>query len=154
MQLIAFSESDRIKLLEEEIGLPVALNQLLQAHTPMSDYPQTKKWADKPVLIIGCEGEVGRTIAQQYGFNKAYVAQDVMRWRRDFFPLSPAVDPLPDAGTVSFALSSAHPSNHLAGARHVRSRICSHLGVSRQQRLGMQRDSLTNPQHLKTCSGT
>ena len=76
----------------------------------MSDYPVTRKWADKPVLIVGCEDEVGRTIAKQYGFNKAYVAQDVMRWRRDFFPLSPAVEPLPDGEAVSFASSSVHPS--------------------------------------------
>lgn len=118
-------------MLEAEIGLPVALNQLLQAHTPMAEYPQTRSLADKPVLVIGCEGEMGRTIAHQYGFQKVYLPQDVMRWRRDFFPLSPAIPSSPDGAPVCFIGEDLSTADSPAGARYVRSRICSYPSIPR-----------------------
>ncbi|EIW67341.1 hypothetical protein TREMEDRAFT_33906, partial [Tremella mesenterica DSM 1558] len=73
------TEAERCKALSEELEVPLGPNQLVQSHTPLRDY--VMDYADKPVLVVGGQGDAGRRIAESYGLKRAYLMQDILAWR-------------------------------------------------------------------------
>ena len=55
------------------------LSQIVQAHTILKSV--VKKYADKPVLVLGGRNDVVRKVAQSYGFKHAYTTLDVLAWK-------------------------------------------------------------------------
>lgn len=74
----------RIQKLSSELGVPISLPQLIQAHTPFREYAE--KYGDKPVLVVGGRDNKCREVAESYGFKQAYTPWDVLNWDESIWP--------------------------------------------------------------------
>jgi len=84
-------EEIRRKRLAAQLGFELSPNQYIQSHTVLKSV--VNKYADSPVLVLG--GKLGdvRSVAESYGFKRAYTTLDVHAWNPAVWPfheLSPA----------------------------------------------------------------
>jgi len=78
------SEQDRCNRLTKQLGVPVSLDQYVQAHTILRDL--SSKYANQPVLVLGGKLNSVREVAESYGFRKVYNTLDVLAWNPAVWP--------------------------------------------------------------------
>lgn len=44
-----------------------------------------REYIDKPVLVIGGDGDAARKVAESYGLKKAVIPQDIIHWNRSIW---------------------------------------------------------------------
>ncbi|KAI5450076.1 hypothetical protein NCC49_003703 [Naganishia albida] len=77
-------DEERRQRLSAELGHELTANQLIQSHTPLKNV--ASQYADKDVLVLGGRRDECRRVAQSYGINRAWIAQDVIAWKRNIWP--------------------------------------------------------------------
>ncbi|KAI0633736.1 HAD hydrolase [Trametes polyzona] len=77
-------EEVRRRKLSAQLGVELASNQILQAHTILKSVAH--KYADKPVLVLGGRNDDVRKVAEEYGFRHAYTTLDVLAWKPEVWP--------------------------------------------------------------------
>ncbi|GHJ89943.1 hypothetical protein NliqN6_6345 [Naganishia liquefaciens] len=83
-------DEERRQRLSKELGHELTANQLVQSHTPLKKVAH--EYADKDVLVLGGRRDECRRVAQSYGIEKAWIAQDVVAWKRNIWPKTDLVD--------------------------------------------------------------
>ncbi|CAD6581249.1 MAG: hypothetical protein CYPHOPRED_001525 [Cyphobasidiales sp. Tagirdzhanova-0007] len=78
------TEEERCFKLSSELGVPISTAQLIQAHTPFREH--AADYADSPILVVGGTGGRCREVAHSYGFRKAYIPQDLIKWKPELWP--------------------------------------------------------------------
>jgi len=78
------SEGDRSRKLTEQLGFEITTSNFMQAHTILKS--QAHKYADKPVLVLGGNGDTLRKVAEDYGLQHVYTTLDVKAWNPDVWP--------------------------------------------------------------------
>ncbi|KAF8893928.1 HAD-like domain-containing protein [Infundibulicybe gibba] len=79
-------EQERCNKLTQQLGVQIQPSQYLQAHTILTE-EFARKYADRPVLVLGGKLDKVRQVAENYGFKKAYTTLDVMAWNPSVWPL-------------------------------------------------------------------
>ncbi|BGP18599.1 hypothetical protein JCM10213_004232 [Rhodosporidiobolus nylandii] len=77
-------EIDRSKKLTKELGVEIAEHQIVQSHTIFRSL--VPLYGDKPVLVVGGNGDRCRRVAEAYGFKHAYIPADVIAWAPSIWP--------------------------------------------------------------------
>ncbi|RSH78616.1 uncharacterized protein EHS24_002345 [Apiotrichum porosum] len=76
-------DAQRRALLSRDLGIELGENQLVQSHTPFQ--AAMREYIDKPVLVIGGDGDAARKVAESYGLKKAVIPQDIIHWNRSIW---------------------------------------------------------------------
>lgn len=83
-------EVARAKKLTGELGVPIALHQIVQSHTIFRKL--APQFADKPVLVVGGADDNVRKVAEDYGFKHAYIPEDIVYWWHAVWPFQQLSD--------------------------------------------------------------
>ncbi|KZV96288.1 HAD-superfamily hydrolase [Exidia glandulosa HHB12029] len=71
--------------LSKQLGVHIEPEQMIQSHTIMRQLAH--KYASKPVLVLGGKHDMGRRIANSYGFQDVYIPVDFLAWEPSIWPL-------------------------------------------------------------------
>lgn len=69
-------ESVRAQDLSRRLQTDIAVDQIVQGHTPMKELSDVYK----NVLVVGGVGNTCRNVAKKYGFKNVYTPYDIMKW--------------------------------------------------------------------------
>jgi ribonucleotide monophosphatase NagD (HAD superfamily) len=77
-------EVARSKKLTGELGVRIALHQIVQSHTIFRKL--APQYQDLPVLVVGGKDDNVRQVAHDYGFKQAYIPEDIVYWWHAVWP--------------------------------------------------------------------
>ncbi|KAI0733118.1 HAD-like domain-containing protein [Fomitopsis betulina] len=78
------SEEDRCKTLTSILGYKIDAKQFIQSHTIIKTI--AKKYANRPVLVLGGRHDEVRKVAEGYGLVRAYTTLDILAWNAAVWP--------------------------------------------------------------------
>jgi HAD superfamily hydrolase (TIGR01456 family) len=80
-------EPERAHKLSHQLGVSISPDALVQSHTPFSALALTDL-RDKPVLVVGGEGDRCRIVAEGYGFRHVVTPRDILQQEPAVWPFA------------------------------------------------------------------
>ncbi|KAL8708104.1 MAG: hypothetical protein Q9220_006958 [cf. Caloplaca sp. 1 TL-2023] len=121
-------ERDRVSELSSLLSVPLSTSMFVQSHTPFADLVHRidkrsgKPLRERPVLVVGGEGDRVRKVAEAYGFQHPITPADIITASPQIWPFTPAslletyarhARPLPLPIFTPFSSSTPLPTTHL-----------------------------------------
>ncbi|KAI9662171.1 MAG: hypothetical protein M1831_002867 [Alyxoria varia] len=103
-----YHEEERAGKLQQELGIPINADMIIQSHTPFAGLEELKKCDDGAALVVGGEYGNCQAVARKYGFKHVVTPSELYVQNPNIWPFSRVLSSYHEA-------AAAQPPNSLTG---------------------------------------